>query len=116
MAPHPEEFMRRADEAKRRIRRISPLEMNVLAQSGAVLLDVREQEEFWRGHIDGAVQISSDTLTQHVGAAIPDKATPIVCYCTRGNRGAVAADTLQKMGYRNAVSLEGGLRAYINSR
>lgn len=112
---HSEEFLRLADEAKQRIREITPAEVNELSQAGAVVLDVRDKEEFEQGHIEGASNISRGTLEMRIHEVVPDKNTPIVCYCAGGNRGAMAADTLQRMGYTNVASIDGGLNAYLES-
>lgn len=112
---HSEEFLRLANEAKQRIKEIAPAEVNELSQAGAVVLDVRDKEEFSQGHIEGASNVSRGTLEMCIHEVVPDKNTPIVCYCAGGNRGALAADTLQKMGYTKVASIAGGLKAYLES-
>lgn len=102
----------RAKEAKKRITEVVPSEAQKQIVEGALLLDVRDPEKFESGHIDGAVNISNDQLEVRIGDVAPDQQTPIVCYCAGGNRGALAADALQQMGYSRVVSIEGGLRAY----
>lgn len=109
---HSEDFLQMANEAKRRIKEVSPSEADELASEGAVVLDVRDREEFEQGHIEGAAQLSRGTLEMRINEVVPDKDAPIVCYCAGGNRGALAADTLQNMGYKNVFSIEGGLKAY----
>lgn len=113
---HSEEFLRLAAEAKHRITEIAPAEVRALAHAGAVVLDVRDREEFEDGHIEGASNLSRGTLEMRIHEVVPDKNTPIVCYCGGGNRGALAADTLQKMGYTRTVSIAGGLRAYLEQK
>ena len=108
-------FFARSNEAKRRIRQVSPDEARALVHAGAVVLDVRDENEFGRGHIDGAIQIDSESLEESVVRAIPNEDTPIVCYCSRGYRAALVADELQKLGYRNVVSIDGGLGAYLSA-
>ena len=112
---HSAEFLRLANEAKQRIQEIAPAEVDALARAGAAILDVRDQEEFETGHIEGASNVSRGTLEMRIQEVVPDKNTPIVCYCAGGNRGALAADTLQKMGYTRVVSIAGGLNAYLQS-
>jgi rhodanese-related sulfurtransferase len=102
----------RAREAKKRITEVLPSEAREQIVEGALLLDVRDQEKFESGHIDEAMNISNDQLEMRIGEVAPDKQTPIVCYCAGGNRGALAADALQQMGYTRVVSIQGGLRAY----
>lgn len=112
MTKHSDDFMRLANDARQRIKEASPAEARKKITEGALLLDVRDKDEFESGHIDGAVNISRGTLEMRIGEVAPDKQTPIVCHCAGGNRGALAADTLQKMGYTQVVSIEGGLKGY----
>lgn len=109
---HSEDFLRLADAAKRRIKEVSPAEADELAATGAIVLDVRDKEEFEQDHIEGAAQLSRGTLEMRINEVAPDKDAPIVCYCAGGNRGALAADTLQQLGYKNVWSIAGGLKAY----
>lgn len=116
MAQHSEDFRRLANEAKQRVKEVSPDEVNELVNAGAIVLDVRDKEEFEAEHIEGATHLSRGTLEMRVHEVVPDKNTPIVCYCAGGNRGALAADTLQKLGYKSVCSIHGGLMAYRGSR
>lgn len=116
MADHTEDFLQLAAEAKTRIKQVSPEAALQLAHEGAVLLDVREEEEFAQAHLEGATNLSRNDLAEQIEATVPDKSTPIVCYCAGGNRGALAADTLQTLGYTNVVSIEGGLKAFSLDR
>lgn len=109
---HSEDFLRLADEARKRIREVTPEEARRLLAEGALLLDVRDAEEFAGGHLEGARNLSRGKLEMKIGELAPDKAARIVCYCSAGNRGALAADTLRQMGYGNATSLAGGMRAF----
>ena len=110
---HPPEFLALVAEARARIRELAPDEAAALIQAGAVVLDVREKDEFAGQRIDGAINISRGVLEMRVSEVVPDKGAPVVCYCGGGNRGALAADTLKKMGYRKVVSIAGGLAAYL---
>jgi len=112
---HPPEFLALVDEARTRIKELPPEAVKALINSGAVVIDVRDKEEFGEKHVGGAINVSRGTLEMRVPEVIPDKGTHIVCYCAGGNRGALATDTLVKMGYMNAVSIAGGLRAYEES-
>lgn len=107
-----EDFQSLAKAAKSRIKEVSAAEAKALIDQGYVVLDIRDLDEFEQGHIDNAVHISRGRLEAKISEVIPDKNTPIVCHCAGGNRGALAADTLQIMGYRNVVNLEGGLTAF----
>jgi phage shock protein E len=109
---HPPEFLALVEEARKRIRELSPEEVAALIQAGVVVIDVREKEEFSGERIEGAINISRGTLEMRISQAVPDKNATIVCYCAGGNRGALATDTLVKLGYGNAVSIAGGLKAF----
>ena len=110
-------------EAKAQIKEITPAELKKTLPDRQVLIDVREPEEFAKGHIDGAVNIPRGTLEfafkQHpVLAANATKSpadladTEIVLYCGSGGRSALAAQSLQAMGFQNVYSLAGGIRAW----
>jgi rhodanese-related sulfurtransferase len=75
-----------------------------------ILVDVREESEFAAGHIPGAVHIGKGVIERDIEAKIPDPATPLVLYCGGGFRSVLAADALQKMGYSNVMSMDGGWR------
>jgi len=110
-----EDILRLANDARTRIREISPIDARERVESGAVLIDVREEKEFRAGSIPGAILVSRDVLETRITEVVPDKSTPIVAYCTIGHRSAIAADTLQQLGYVNVTSIEGGLNAYLAS-
>lgn len=98
-------------EAKARVREVSPKEVKAMKERGEsfTLLDVRDQNEVNLGRIPGAVHISRGTLEGKVEAAIARDAN-VVIYCAGGNRSALAAVTMQEMGYRNVSSMAGGFR------
>ena len=111
MLDHSDDFLRLAQQARSRIREIPPPEAAKLTRDGALLVDVREKEEYQAGHLSGAVHLSRGLLEMNIHELAKDKEQPIVCYCGGGNRGALAADTLQSMGYTNVFSIAGGLKA-----
>jgi len=102
--------------AKSRITEVTPRQVLDLQKSGEplTLLDVRDQQEVNLGRIPGAVHISRGNLESKVEAEVPRDAHVIV-YCASGNRSALAADTLQEMGYTNVASLAGGFRGWAES-
>ena len=73
----------------------------------AVLLDVRQADEFNAGHIDGAVLVPHDTIAEKIGAVVPDKNTPVYIYCRSGRRSAIAVEAMRKLGYTNLTDLGG---------
>jgi rhodanese-related sulfurtransferase len=111
---HPSRFAQLAADAKSRIREVSATEARNEQKRGAVLIDVREREEFEHGAAQDAVHLSKGILELRIEELIADTATPIICYCGGGSRSALAADNLQKMGYTNVASMAGGLKAWKN--
>jgi rhodanese-related sulfurtransferase len=105
-------FAKLAEDAKSRIREVSPAEARKLQAGGAVLIDVRESDEFANGHAQDAVHLSRGVLELRIERLVPDLASPILCYCGGGSRSALAADSLQKMGYTNVASVAGGFKAW----
>lgn len=103
-----------ADDLRGRIREISPSELANFREL-PLIVDVREEEEFFSGHIKGAKNVSRGSLEQMVSQIAPDRSGSIVVYCAAGNRGALAADSLQKMGYQNVFSLKGGLSGWLEA-
>ena len=73
----------------------------------AVLLDVRQADEFNAGHIDGAVLVPHDTIAEKIGAVVPDKNTPVYVYCRSGRRSAIAVEAMKKLGYTDLTDLGG---------
>ena len=73
----------------------------------AVLLDVRQADEFNTGHIDGVVLVPHDTIAEKIGAVVPDKNTPVYVYCRSGRRSAIAVEAMRKLGYTNLTDLSG---------
>jgi rhodanese-related sulfurtransferase len=108
----PNRFQILVADAKTRIKEISPDEAQRAATTGAMLIDVREEDDWRAAHADGAVHLSKGVIELEIEEQAPDLNTPIICYCGGGSRSALAADNLQKMGYTNVRSLAGGLRAW----
>ncbi len=99
--------------AKKDITEISPEEAAAQTKSGAaVLVDVREKEEWEQGHAQGAMHLSRGTIEMEIGEEIPDRTALIICHCGGGGRSALTAESLQKMGYKNVRSMAGGFKAW----
>jgi phage shock protein E len=107
-------FAKLADDARSRIREITPNELAKFKQL-PLIVDVREKDEFDSGHINGAKHLSRGVLEQKIAEMVPDDTTPILVYCAGGNRGALAAESLQRMGYQNVFSLKGGLSGWLEA-
>jgi rhodanese-related sulfurtransferase len=114
MAHHSPAFLAIVDEARGRIRETDVATVNSRLESGDdfVLIDVREDNEYAAGHIPGAIHIGRGILERDIEATIPDHDQEIVLYCGGGFRSALAADNLQKMGYTNVISMDGGWRGW----
>ena len=100
-------------EAKKKITEISPTDAAAKTKSSdAVIVDVREKDEFDESHIPDAVHMSRGMLELEIEDKFPDRNTEIICHCGGGGRSALAAGTLQKMGYKNVRSMAGGFKAW----
>ncbi len=101
-------------EAKARIKETTTDQLKEWMAAGpkTVLIDVREDKEWEAGRAAGAMHIGRGILDRDIEAAVPDKTARVVLYCAGGGRSALAADTLQTMGYTNVFSLAGGFGAY----
>jgi rhodanese-related sulfurtransferase len=114
---HSPQFLNLVNDAKSRVKETDVEGYKKMLASGApaVLVDVREDHEFAAGHVKGAVHLSKGIIERDVEAKYPEKDTTLVLYCGGGFRSALVADNLLKMGYTNAISLDGGWRALKES-
>src|SRR5215472_15475537 len=111
---HTPRFLKIVEDAKSRIRELTIDQVKAKLDRGGKfhLVDVREESEFARDHLPGAVHLGKGVIERDVEERIPDTGAEIVLYCGGGFRSALAAESLQKMGYTNAVSLAGGWRGW----
>ena len=114
---HSPGFLKLVDDAKRRVRQIDieGYKKMVAAKAQHVLVDTREDREWADGHVAGAVHLCKGIIERDIETRYPDKTTGLVLYCGGGFRSALAADNLQRMGYTNVISLDGGWRALKES-
>ncbi len=114
---HAPAFLRIVDDARRRIREVTVADVQNMQARGERfhLVDVREESEWARGHLPGATHLSKGIIERDIEAAIPDLQAPIVLYCGGGYRSALAAENLQRMGYTNVVSMDGGWRGWTEA-
>ena len=114
MGKHATKFLRIVNQAKSRITECTIADVQAKLTAGEVffLLDVREESEYARGHLPGALHLGKGVIERDIEQAVPDTAASIVLYCGGGYRSALAADSLQKMGYTNVISMDGGIRAW----
>jgi rhodanese-related sulfurtransferase len=109
---HTKEFLEIAEDARSRVSEITVEETLKRIENGANLIDVREDNEWNDGHAVGAMHIGRGVIERDIVGTFPDKDTELILYCGGGYRSALAADNLQKMGYRNVLSMAGGWTAW----
>ncbi len=110
------QFMKLVEEAKKDIKEIDVQQLRrILPQGGFTLIDVREPQEVMRGKINGAVPIPRGVLESQIDPATLNFDESIVLYCGSGNRSALAAQSLKKMGFTNVSSLIGGWKAWMEA-
>ena len=114
---HNHAFLDLVKDAKTRVKEIDINEYRRIKEAGDphLLVDVREDSEWAAGHAAGSMHLGKGIIERDIEAKVPDKNTKLVLYCGGGFRSALAADNLQKMGYTDAISLDGGWRAYTQS-
>ncbi len=117
MAKHAPRFLALVDAVRGRIREctIADVKARLDADESFALVDVREESEYARGRIPGAVHLGKGVIERDVEQKYPDPATPLVLYCGGGYRSALAADALQQMGYTNVISMDGGWRSWTEA-
>ena len=106
-------FLKLVNDAKAGVKQIDIEQYQKMPADGHVLIDTREDHEWTEAHAAGAIHLSKGIIERDIEAEVPDKSTTMVLYCGGGYRSALAADALQKMGYKNAISLDGGWRACL---
>jgi rhodanese-related sulfurtransferase len=111
---HTPGFLDIVKDSKKRIRETTPEEIRLRQERGErfYLVDVREDNEWERGRALGAIHLGKGVIERDVERTIPDPDAEVVLYCGGGYRSALAADALQKMGYRNVLSMDGGWRRW----
>jgi rhodanese-related sulfurtransferase len=114
---HNQAFLDIVNDAKSRVKEINIEQYQQMTKAGEdhLLIDVREDSEWAAGHAAAAMHLGKGVIERDIEAKIPDRDKKLVLYCGGGFRSALAADNLQKMGYKNVISLDGGWRAYTGS-
>lgn len=114
MAKHAPEFLALVDDAKTRIQECTVSDVREWLAAGDAfhLIDVREDREWQAGHLPGATHLGKGIIERDVEAEIPDRSAKLVLYCGGGYRSALAADNLQRMGYKQVISMDGGIRGW----
>ena len=114
---HSNAFQKLVNDAKTRVRECNVQEVKKRLDVGEkfYLVDTREESEWARGHLPGAIHLSKGIVERDIEQKIPDKSAPIVLYCGGGFRSALAGDNVQKMGYTNVISMDGGWRGWTEA-
>ena len=117
MAHHAPRFLQIVDAVRVNIRECTVGDVQERQARGElfILFDVREESEFGAGHLPGAKSLGKGIIERDIEALVPDPDTELVLYCGGGFRSALAADNLQKMGYTNVISMDGGWREWTQA-
>lgn len=112
---HSPQFLKLVDDAKKRVKETNVLELKKRVDAGEklIVVDVREDREWAKGYIPGAVHMGRGVIERDIESKFPDTGTKLVLYCGGGFRSALVADNLQKMGYTNVESMDGGWRGWL---
>src|SRR5690242_18311207 len=105
MSPSGAEYIR---QVKQQIDEVDPSDVKPLVGNGVAIVDVRDQEEWDAGHLPGATHVPRSFLESRIEGAVPDRERRVVLYCASGNRSALAAKTLEELGYADVQSMTGG--------
>jgi rhodanese-related sulfurtransferase len=114
MAKHAPRFLEIVNDARTRVKECTVDDVKAMLDQREtfLLVDVREDSEYAKDHLPGAIHLGKGIIERDIEAKAPDTATKVVLYCGGGFRSALAADNLQKMGYTNVISMDGGIRAW----
>jgi rhodanese-related sulfurtransferase len=114
MAKHTPRFLQIVNEARARVKETTVDDVKAMLdkEEKFVLVDVREESEFAKDHLPGAIHLGKGVIERDIEQRVPDTGTKLVLYCGGGYRSALAADNLQKMGYTNVISMDGGIRVW----
>lgn len=114
---HSSQFLKLVQEAKTRVKEtnVADVKKRMDAAEKFVLVDVREDNEWTNGHLPGAVHLGKGIIERDIEQRIPDTNTKVILYCGGGFRSALAGDNLQKMGYANVESMDGGWKGWVEA-
>ena len=112
---HSPQFLKLVNESKTRVKETNVEEVKRRMDAGEkfLLVDVREDNEWANGHLPRAVHMGRGIIERDIEMAVPDTGTKMILYCGGGFRSALVADNLQKMGYTNVESMDGGWKGWV---
>ena len=114
---HSPQFLQLVNDAKKRVKETNVTDVKLRMDSGEkfLLVDVREDNEWEKGHLPGAVHMGRGVIERDIETKVPEASTKMILYCGGGFRSALVADNLQKMGYTNVESMDGGWRGWVEA-
>ncbi len=114
---HAVKFLALVNDAKKRVKEtnVADVKRRMDTAEKFVLVDVREESEWAQGHLPGAIHLGKGIIERDVEQSVPDAGAKIILYCGGGFRSALSADNLQKMGYNNVESMDGGWKGWIGA-
>ena len=114
---HAPKFLALVNDAKKKIKEtnVSDVKRRLDAGEKFVLVDVREESEWAAGHLPGAIHLGKGIIERDIEAKVPDSGTKMILYCGGGFRSALSAENLQKMGYTNVESMDGGWKGWVSA-
>jgi rhodanese-related sulfurtransferase len=115
---HPPRFLKIVDDAKTRVHEtnVDEVKKRMDRRDKFILVDVREESEYAKDHLPGAIHMGKGVIERDIEARVPELNAEMILYCGGGFRSALAADNLQKMGYTNVISMDGGIRDWREKR
>ncbi len=118
MANHAPRFLQLVNAVRVNIRECTVQDVYARISAGEkfILFDVREESEYAAGHLPTAKSLGKGIIERDIESIVPDVDQEIVLYCGGGFRSALAADNLQKMGYTNVISMDGGFRGWKDAK
>jgi rhodanese-related sulfurtransferase len=117
MVAHATRFLALVNEAKKHVKETNVADVKRRLDAGEkfVLIDVREESEWARGHLPGAMHLGKGVIERDIEQRVPDTSAKLILYCGGGFRSALSADSLQKMGYTNVESMDGGWKGWLDA-
>jgi rhodanese-related sulfurtransferase len=114
---HASQFLKLVNEAKKKVKETNVADVKRRIEAGEkfLLVDVREDSEWARGHLPGAVHLGKGIIERDIEQRVPDANAKVILYCGGGFRSALVADSLQKMGYTNIESMDGGWKGWLDA-
>jgi rhodanese-related sulfurtransferase len=114
---HSPKFLQLVDESRKKVKEtnVTDVKRRIDAGEKFLLVDVREESEWAKGHLPGAVYMGRGVIERDIEQKVPDTGTKLILYCGGGYRSALAAENLQKMGYHNVESMDGGWRGWLEA-